>query len=90
MRSKHLSSSLTAEVYDGSLVEQEEVINQRMREDGENMNIDDDNTYDNEESQGQNRINPREVEILRRQMEIEDDEYLPCIVDLNEKLINFD
>ena len=93
-KSKDISIMESISKEDGTLTNREEQVINNMnvdREDTDNdMVIDNENTYDNEETQGQNRISAKDIEVLRKQMAIEDDEYLPCIVDLNEKLITFE
>ena len=49
-----LLSALPSEIYDVPLVEREEEVNRRMRENDQQMNIDEDNTYENEETLNKN------------------------------------
>ncbi|CAI2365948.1 unnamed protein product [Moneuplotes crassus] len=94
-KSKDLCALSQIQEADGTLVEREQQVSRRLADNNEeeqmsdNIEMDNDNTYDNEENQALNRVTSKDIEILRRQFEEEDDEYLPSIVDLNEKLISF-
>lgn len=92
-KSKDISALAEIQTFDGRLAEREQHVNSLMEnedEEQDRQNSAEENTYDNEETQGQNRITKKDIEIFRKQLAAEDDEYLPCIVDVHEKLINFD
>jgi hypothetical protein len=89
-KSKDMAALSTIREQDGSLVEREEQVTTALRGQPEELDIDNDNTYDNEETQGMHKISSKDIEMFKRQMALEGDEYLPCIVDVHEKLISFD
>lgn len=98
LKSQEISSTSHSNV-DGHLHTMEAIMNHRLRtrmdmdmqmeyDNDSSANVNE-NTFDDERNHSAAKITQRDIDIIKRQLAIDGDEYMPAIVNLDEKLIDF-